>query len=477
MSFDGPASPRRRGEIFAFHELRGSIVLDDTGIHHPRSARGNERVFTPYVEVTHIAVSPRALWLGTHHSVYILPRRAFADEAGPEALVRTILSRIEALACGPAQIAQMAEIEELSRRPTPVRATLGLAIACLLLHVISVFTGSDLQTAGYFNGRLVADGDLWRVVTANLLHGRIPFLEAIPIHLILNLIALVALGSLVERPLGAMRTVCVMGASAVGAMIGSDLADYSEVVGSSGIVFGLWGAGLWLELNRSDELPAWWRLPRRLLVTLLIINLALGLALPFVADAAHWGGFAGGSLACLVLTGRIRDTAVVSVWIRALSVMILGLTAVSVVAVGSQVLGVEDYTAQHIERLARLPEISPEELNDRAWMIAIAPDSTREQMAAALKLAERAVAETDRREPTLLDTLAEVQFVLGDVDSAIATIDEAIARAPGEVYYREQRRRFTGERSRDDRPASPLPDVRIPLRPRESSPSEPGVTV
>jgi hypothetical protein len=75
------------------------------------------------------------------------------------------------------------------------------------------------------------------------------------------------------------------------------------------------------------------------------------------------------------------------------------------------------------------------------------------QVAAAL--AERAVAETGRRDPNLLDTLAEVLFVSGDVAGAVMVIDEAIELSGGERYFVEQRRRFVGERDPDDRPEPP----------------------
>jgi hypothetical protein len=73
----------------------------------------------------------------------------------------------------------------------------------------------------------------------------------------------------------------------------------------------------------------------------------------------------------------------------------------------------------------------------------------------------------------MLDTLAEVQFQLGWQEQAIATIDQAIAREPDESYYREQRRRFTGERPADDRPPDPAlrpersRERRLPLPPDE----------
>ena len=93
-------------------------------------------------------------------------------------------------------------------------------------------------------------------------------------------------------------------------------------------------------------------------------------------------------------------------------------------------------------------------LNDAAWVIATAtdPEPTEFVLLAALALAERAVLETGRSEPTILDTLAEVQFQLGNADAAISIIDEAILLDPDESYFQEQRRRFAGERERDDRP-------------------------
>ena len=93
-----------------------------------------------------------------------------------------------------------------------------------------------------------------------------------------------------------------------------------------------------------------------------------------------------------------------------------------------------------------------------AWFIAIADDATPAQLDAALGLARQAVSETEGRDTTILDTLAEVQFQLGRTQEAILTIDRAIA---GETdtchlrYYLEQRRRFTGERDPDDRPEDP----------------------
>ena len=145
-------------------------------------------------------------------------------------------------------------------------------------------------------------------------------------------------------------------------------------------------------------------------------------------------------------------------------------TALAVLSAGLEVLGESDYPARHATRLAALDGITPEDLNNHAWFIAVDPDASRAQMEAALLLAQRAVDETEGRQATMLDTLAEVQFQLGWRGAAISTIDAAIARDPGEPYYREQRRRFTGERSAEDRPPDPV--FRPRLQPGPALPAD-----
>ena len=64
--------------------------------------------------------------------------------------------------------------------------------------------------------------------------------------------------------------------------------------------------------------------------------------------------------------------------------------------------------------------------------------------------------------PDFLDTLAEALFQAGDRLGALIAIDEAIRLMPGERYFQEQRRRFTGERPADDRPPPPGTDFEAP---------------
>lgn len=438
-------------EIYALESDRRGLVLDADGVHHPGIPRGR-RMFTPYGEITHIASSRRTLWIGTRRTVVILPRRAFVDVRAPDDLVRSLLSRIAECPGGSEQLARMARIEETARANPPLRAMWGLGALCLVVFALQLALGPSVHEVGYLSPTLLEDGDLWRLFTANLIHG----FPSFPVHLILNLMGLFALGFLVERPLGAARTLCVMGAAGIGAMGASWMAGYSEVVGASGVVFGLAGGVLWLELRCSAELPSWWRIPRPLLYLVLIVNAPLAL-LPFIAGAAHAGGFVAGLLATAALVGRHVPPARAPLPVRAVAAGLMAVLAISVASAARELSSGGDFLARHNARLAELPNVSVAELNMRAWIIAIAPEATGEQVEAALRLAERAVADSGRSIPEVLDTLAEVQFRLGLDEQAVVTIEEAIGLAPEDDYYREQRRRFLRERAADDRPVEPLP--------------------
>lgn len=425
--------------------LRGrprAVVLEAEGFHHPDSARGGPLVFTRYDDVTHLASSPRALWIGTRRSVYIVARRSFVDPHGPEHLVRALLERVAGRPGGAAQLARMAEIEERARAASAPRATWGLVALCVALYGVELAVGPDVHGVGYFTRALAEDGDWWRVVTANLLH-------AGWLHLALNGMGLAAIGPLLERSIGSARMLVVMLVSGLGSMLASGLWNTLPVVGVSGVVCGILGALAWLELRSADRLPSWWRVPRRALYWMIGATAALGL-LPFVAGAAHVGGFVAGIASAALLTGGERRRAPGAV--RGLAGAGLAVCAAALATAGYEIARHDDYEAYQILRLGRLPGASPDELNNAAWTIAIDDGSSRAELEDALSLAQRAADQTGRRRPYILDTLAEVHFRLGQRAEAVATIEEAIRQAPFDGYYRQQRERFLGQR-----PPSPAP--------------------
>jgi membrane associated rhomboid family serine protease len=439
-------------ETWPLRRSAAPIQLGAEGVYHPRTPRGGGSAYTPYAELSHVAVLPRVLWIGTRRDVYALPRILFAEAAGPEGLAEALLARVGQGPRGVERLARMQALDRWRQSERKPLATWALAALCSSVFALQWAVGPALFQVGYMSRALVADGDVWRTLTAGLLH-------VFPGHLIVNLVGLLVFGRIVERALGTPRTLCVMGVAEVVSMAAAALRGSGGVAGVSGVVLGLAGALLFVEFFLAAELPAPWRFPRWLLRALLLalaVDTALGLAVPIISVEAHLGGFAGGFLAASVLTRAESLAAPAGATVRAVARAVVILTTLSVGAASVALLRPDDFRASHAARLAHLTGLSPSELNDWAWVIAIDADSTPAQLEAALQLAERAVKETHRRNPTLLDTLAEVYFQLGRVDLAVGVIDEAIRRDPREPYYREQRRRFTGERAPDDRPQDPV---------------------
>lgn len=449
-------------ERFPLRDRREAIVLGPEGFEHPRAARGRARIFTSYQDLTHLALSERALWIADRRGLSVLPRALFEERHDPQRLVGALVRRVALLPGGAARLGRMAALDALARHPAPPLATWTLAMLCSIAFLLELLAPAEVFTVGSFSPALVAAGDTWRLVTANLLHG-------FALHLLLNLVGLVVVGRLLERLLGTARCIGVMGVSALGAMLASGLFLEGPVVGVSGVVFGLAGALMWLELRRPAEIPAWWRFPRplrRFVVLAFAVDVVLGFTLPLVAGAAHVGGFVAGVLAAALLTRAGSFGRAPNLPARVLATLTVGLTVLGVGRAAFEVLRAPDFMARQAARLAALPGVSPGELNDHAWRIAIDPAATHAQLESALQLAERAVAETGGREATILDTLAEVQFQLGHPELAVSIIERAISREPDEPYYREQRRRFTGERPADDRPPDPsLRPAPSPARP------------
>jgi tetratricopeptide (TPR) repeat protein len=207
------------------------------------------------------------------------------------------------------------------------------------------------------------------------------------------------------------------------------------------------------------------------------VSAVLGFAVPFIAGAAHLGGLVSGALALAAVRGGRLGPHPSSTWVRAGAAAVLVATLTAVAAAGVDLFAPGDFMARQTARLARLPDIDPMELNNRAWRIAENPDAGREHLEAALLLAERAVQETQRTQASMLDTLAEIEFQLGRPERAVEIIEEAIAQAEDESfagYYREQLRRFRGERDAEDRPDAPTL-WHLFRAPR--APEDPGITV
>ncbi len=199
--------------------------------------------------------------------------------------------------------------------PSMGSVTVALITANCALYLLMLATWGIQEQAGGFFGMLsppgealfvfggkwtpaVAGGEVWRLVTANFLHGGL-------IHLVFNCYALANLGPLVENSFGRRKFFLIYLATGVSAFAASALFSPRTLsIGSSGSIFGLLGLAIVFGKFRSGPLG---QEIARQLMRWVFLGLIL-IMVPGIDHAAHIGGFAAGAgLAMLLDPGEPRQ--------------------------------------------------------------------------------------------------------------------------------------------------------------------------
>jgi membrane associated rhomboid family serine protease len=169
---------------------------------------------------------------------------------------------------------------------------------------------------------LVDLGDWWRLLTAAFLHIG-------PVHLALNMLALLMFGSELERQLGRRRFLALYLLSALGGSVAIQLFGdpLGPVGGASTAIYGLLGGlGVLMVFHRQDL---------RGLLTLLAINVFISF-LPGVSLLGHLGGLVTGAVTAAVLLATRRRPAlqVVGPVLVAVVLLVLAFGVSTVVVLG-----------------------------------------------------------------------------------------------------------------------------------------------
>lgn len=129
------------------------------------------------------------------------------------------------------------------------------------------------------------------------------------LHLLGNMVAVLALGGIVVARIGARGFLLLYAVSVFAGGLGFALLSTSEapMVGASGAVFGLIGAWKFWEWQLRHHLGSSMRPLWRSLAGLALLNVVLWLLLSgMLAWEAHLGGFAGGVLFAAIATPSLR---------------------------------------------------------------------------------------------------------------------------------------------------------------------------
>ncbi|HET9614322.1 MAG TPA: rhomboid family intramembrane serine protease [Candidatus Limnocylindrales bacterium] len=187
-------------------------------------------------------------------------------------------------------------------------AILGITIAVSLAAAFAS-DGARIYDALEMNKPLLADGQIWRLITVTLLHGDAGAenFGFTLIHLGLNMYALYLVGPIVERLYGPGRLVAFYLVAAVGGSLGTfAFGDAPLGTGASGAIFGLFGVVFAATRLHLPLLDSQSRRMASQIGTLILINLVIGASQGFVDNAAHVGGLiAGALLAVAFMPGKV----------------------------------------------------------------------------------------------------------------------------------------------------------------------------
>jgi len=198
--------------------------------------------------------------------------------------------------------AERREFEVFVARGHTPRATYALlAVLGAVFWLELVLGGADNPFVLIRLGGLVPDlvraGQWWRLLSCTVLHGSF-------MHFALNAYVLLALGSSVERLLGARRFLVLYWLSAIaGSASSAFLTSHTLSVGASGALWGLLGAEAALAFRPQALLPKVVVASARQTT---VVNLGINLVnsfRPHVDMAAHLGGGVAGAL--LMLSGAL----------------------------------------------------------------------------------------------------------------------------------------------------------------------------
>jgi membrane associated rhomboid family serine protease/TPR repeat protein len=189
---------------------------------------------------------------------------------------------------------------------TPLLITINVAVFGLMVTQGYGVFSPDTQMAtawGGLDGPLTLNGEWWRIFTYMFLHYGV-------LHLVLNMNVLWIFGPLTERLFGSTKFLLLyLLSGTIAAIVSIWYSPLKVALGASGAIFGLSGAITAIALTPKLRPPA--QMAKSLInagIFFVVVNGVIGLSLPMVDNAAHFGGVIGGAMIGLILASPARSS-------------------------------------------------------------------------------------------------------------------------------------------------------------------------
>ncbi|MBW9159096.1 rhomboid family intramembrane serine protease [Clostridium sp. FP2] len=188
--------------------------------------------------------------------------------------------------------------------------TIGIIAINVIMYLVTAYLSYVYAKGSMFNSdinvlvllgakvnELIAKGQYYRFISCMFLHGGI-------VHLGVNMYSLYSIGPMVEKVYGKAKYIAIYFASGICASIFSYIFSTSVSIGASGAIFGLLGAVLVFAIKAKGKTGKGFI---RSILSVIFINIFIGVTLPNIDNFAHIGGLIGGMLIAFLVSFKTEE--------------------------------------------------------------------------------------------------------------------------------------------------------------------------
>jgi rhomboid protease GluP len=185
--------------------------------------------------------------------------------------------------------------------------TMGIIAINIIMYIVTAYLTYTYAKGGIFDSdtrvlillgakvnELIAEGQYFRLISCMFLHGGI-------LHLGVNMYSLYAIGPMVETVYGKVKYITIYFVAGICSSIFSYIFSTNVSIGASGAIFGLLGAVLVFAIKSKGQTGNAFI---KNIISVIIVNIFIGMTLPNIDNFGHVGGLLGGMLISFLVTFR-----------------------------------------------------------------------------------------------------------------------------------------------------------------------------